>query len=85
MAFGSTLTPPPQKRGLPYVGLTISDVQDAEARLNRFAPYLMKAFPETQATQGIIESDVVAIANMQTALEARYHNANHRENFIKER
>lgn len=58
--------------GLPYVGLTISDVQDAEARLNRFAPYLMKAFPETQATQGIIESDVVAIANMQTALEARY-------------
>ncbi|HEM8292248.1 TPA: D-serine ammonia-lyase [Providencia stuartii] len=58
--------------GLPYVGLTISDVQDAEARLNRFAPYLMKAFPETQATQGIIESDVVAIANMQTALETRY-------------
>lgn len=58
--------------GLPYVGLSLSDVQDAEARLNRFAPYLMKAFPETQATQGIIESDVVAIANMQTALEACY-------------
>lgn len=58
--------------GLPYVGLTLENVQDAEARLNRFAPYLMKAFPETQATQGIIESDVVAIPNMQTALEARY-------------
>ncbi|EMJ7519705.1 D-serine ammonia-lyase [Providencia rettgeri] len=58
--------------GLPYVGLTLEDVQDAEARLTRFAPYLMKAFPETQTTQGIIESDVVAISNMQSALETRY-------------
>ncbi|AXH63927.1 D-serine ammonia-lyase [Providencia huaxiensis] len=58
--------------GLPYVGLTIEDVQDAEARLNRFAPYLMKAFPETQATQGIIESEVVTIPQMQAALAARY-------------
>ncbi|HHE6469058.1 TPA: D-serine ammonia-lyase [Providencia rettgeri] len=58
--------------GLPYVGLTIEDVQDAEARLNRFAPYLMKAFPETQATQGIIESEVSDIPNMQAALEKRY-------------
>ncbi|ENR5390427.1 TPA: D-serine ammonia-lyase [Providencia rettgeri] len=58
--------------GLPYVGLTIEDVQDAEARLHRFAPYLMKAFPETQATQGIIESDVIDIPNMQAALEKRY-------------
>lgn len=58
--------------GLPYVGLTIDDVKDAEARLNRFAPYLMKAFPETQAMQGIIESDTVAIPDMQAALEARY-------------
>ncbi|EJD6613194.1 D-serine ammonia-lyase [Providencia rettgeri] len=58
--------------GLPYVGLTLEDVQDAKARLTRFAPYLMKAFPETQTTQGIIESDVVAIPNMQSALETRY-------------
>ncbi|BBV05984.1 D-serine ammonia-lyase [Providencia rettgeri] len=58
--------------GLPYVGLTIEDVQDAEARLTRFAPYLMKAFPETQATQGIIESEVIDIPNMQAALEKRY-------------
>ena len=58
--------------GLPYVGLTIEDVQDAEARLNRFAPYLMKAFPETQATQGIIESEVIDIPNMQAALEKCY-------------
>ncbi len=43
--------------GLPYVGLTEQDVQDAHARLSRFAPYLAKAFPETAATGGIIESN----------------------------
>lgn len=32
--------------GLPYVGLTKADVDDAHARLNRFAPYLAKEFPE---------------------------------------
>ncbi|HGN1704507.1 TPA: D-serine ammonia-lyase [Providencia rettgeri] len=58
--------------GLPYVGLTLDDVKDAEARLNRFAPYLMKAFPETRTTRGIIESEVVAIPHMQVALAARY-------------
>jgi len=42
--------------GLPYVGLTKADVDDAHARLKRFAPYLAKAFPETAATGGIIES-----------------------------
>jgi D-serine dehydratase len=34
--------------GLPYVGLTTEDVQDAHARLDRFAPYLAEAFPETR-------------------------------------
>ncbi len=59
--------------GLPFVGLTLDDVKDALARLNRFAPYLMKAFPETQATHGIIESDILAIPTMKAVLEARYH------------
>ncbi|EJD6111814.1 D-serine ammonia-lyase [Morganella morganii] len=58
--------------GLPYVGLTLEDVMDAQARLSRFAPYLMKAFPETQAMQGIIESEAVAIPEMQAALAAHY-------------
>lgn len=39
-------------QGLPYVGLTQNDVMDAQARLQRFAPYLMKAFPETASTEG---------------------------------
>src|SRR5690606_19955716 len=55
--------------GLPYVGLTQSDVDDAHARLNRFAPYLAKAFSETAATHGIIESELVAIPAMQKRLE----------------
>ncbi|WP_286783922.1 D-serine ammonia-lyase, partial [Enterobacter sp. 56-7] len=55
--------------GLPYVGLTKDDVDDAHARLNRFAPYLAKAFPETAATGGIIESELVAIPAMQKRLE----------------
>ena len=54
--------------GLPYVGLTEHDVQDAHARLTRFAPYLAQAFPETAATGGIIESELAAIPAMQKRL-----------------
>lgn len=60
-------------QGLPYVGLTQNDVMDAQARLQRFAPYLMKAFPETALTEGIIESAVVDIPQMKEALEKRYN------------
>lgn len=35
-------------QGLPYVGLDEKDIHDASLRLQRFAPYLAKAFPETQ-------------------------------------
>lgn len=58
--------------GLPYVGLTEHDVQDAHARLTRFAPYLAKAFPETAATGGIIESELAAIPAMQKRLEKEF-------------
>lgn len=60
-------------QGLPYVGLTQNDVMDAQARLQRFAPYLMKTFPETASTEGIIESAVVDIPQMKEALEKRYN------------
>lgn len=60
-------------QGLPYVGLTQDDVIDAQARLQRFAPYLAKAFPETAVTQGIIESEVVDIPKMKVVLEKRYN------------
>lgn len=58
--------------GLSYVTLSEQDVKDASDRLARFAPYLCKAFPETAVTKGIIESEVVAIPNMRSALESRY-------------
>ncbi|AFJ45196.1 D-serine ammonia-lyase [Shimwellia blattae] len=58
--------------GLPYVGLTAQDVQDASDRLARFAPYLAKAFVETAPAGGIIESEVVPIGAMQRRLEQEY-------------
>ncbi|WP_215409185.1 D-serine ammonia-lyase [Janthinobacterium sp. JC611] len=58
----------PAAEALSDVGLTAADVADASARLARFAPYLAKAFPETQASGGIIESPVVPLPAMQAAL-----------------
>lgn len=58
--------------GLPHVGLDGSDVADASARLARFAPYMCEAFPETRASQGILESEIAAIPAMQATLNARY-------------
>lgn len=49
---------------------TMEDIDDAEARLKRFAPYIMKAFPETEATNGIIESPLKEIKAMKAAMEA---------------
>ena len=60
------------EEGLPYVGLNQADIYDARDRLARFAPYLMAAFPETTANNGIIESDLVSIPKMQQELEAQY-------------
>ena len=59
----------PLAEGLPHVGLTQADVDDAHARLKRFAPYLAEAFPETAASGGIIESALVEIPAMQKRLE----------------
>lgn len=60
------------EEGLPHVGLNKTDIQAASDRLTRFAPYLAKAFPETAATGGIIESDLVTISHMKAALEQEY-------------
>ena len=49
--------------------LTMDDVMDASSRLERFAPYFEKAFPETASTRGIIESPLKRIPKMKTALE----------------
>ena len=57
---------------MPYVGLGAHDIKAASDRLKRFAPYLAKVFPETAATNGIIESDVVSIPKMKAKLEQEY-------------
>ncbi|MEE3878170.1 D-serine ammonia-lyase [Vibrio sp. YYF0003] len=62
----------PLEEGLPYVGLDAEDIDAASQRLNRFAPYIMKAFPETAGNNGIIESPVVDIPKMKGCLETQY-------------
>lgn len=54
--------------------LPVSDEEllEAEKRLERFAPFLQKVFPETAPTKGIIESPLEEIFQMQKALEEKY-------------
>ena len=55
--------------GLP---LSMADVDDAEARLARFAPFIMKKFPETAEAGGIIESELREAAAMKERLCDKY-------------
>jgi D-serine dehydratase len=58
--------------GIAKAPLHLRDVMEAEARLQRFAPYIAKIFPETKETNGIIESPIVKIPAMQQHLEQVY-------------
>ncbi|MCU4414622.1 D-serine ammonia-lyase [Acinetobacter sp. WU_MDCI_Axc73] len=62
----------PLKQALQHVGLTRADIEDAEARLQRFASFIAQVFPETQKQQGIIESDLVRITQMQQCLSEQW-------------
>jgi len=62
----------PAKEALAGMELRMSDIRDAEARLKRFAPFVMKCFPETQPRGGLIESPLTPIPAMQTLLEQRH-------------
>ena len=46
-----------------------ADILDATARLEHFAPYLAKVFPETAATNGIIESPLIPLKDMHESWE----------------
>lgn len=48
--------------------LSIDDIQDAELRLQRFAPLLQTLFPELLPHNGLIESELLSIPAMQQAV-----------------
>ena len=56
------------KKNLPEI-FTEKDIDDAWARLRRFASYVKAAFPETESTGGIIDSPVQPIGEAKIALE----------------
>lgn len=62
----------PVAQALTDTGLTDADVADASARLDRFAAYLRVAFPETESSAGIIESDIQPMTHLHPLLAERY-------------
>lgn len=62
----------PAAEALGDTGLNAADVADASARLARFAPYIQRAFPETAASGGIIESGIEPLPALQALLSRRY-------------
>ena len=63
---------PPFAEALPACPLTQADVQDASARLSRFASYFKAVFPETRETDGILESPLRDIPHMKAVLADTY-------------
>lgn len=58
----------PVATALADVGLDAGDVAQASARLQRFAPYIAKVFPQTAAAGGIIESPLVVVDKLRQRL-----------------
>jgi len=62
----------PFKEGMKNCVLTMADVQDAAARLERFAAYFREAFPETLPMNGLLESPLKEIPRMKSVLEKEH-------------
>lgn len=60
------------EEGIPYVGLTNDDIEDARDRLKRWAPYLAQVFPAAERTGGILESPLACVPNFKKKLETHY-------------
>lgn len=58
--------------GLAKMTVSKKDVEDASKRLERFAPYIARVFPETKEANGMIESPITKIPNMKKMLEEKY-------------
>lgn len=51
------------------IDINLNLIDDAENRLKKFAPLIEKLFPETEESNGIIESPLKEISNMKKCLE----------------
>lgn len=49
-----------------------ADIDDAEARLERFASFICKCYPETKPDNGLIESELAEISKMKGFLNDNY-------------
>ncbi|TXE10475.1 D-serine ammonia-lyase [Gelidibacter salicanalis] len=58
----------------PKFSLGLKDMEEAEQLWIRFAPFFMKAFPETIESHGILESPLREIPNMKAVLESSHGN-----------
>jgi D-serine dehydratase len=65
------------------LSITLDDVKEAEERLIRFAPFFIKAFPETKKANGMIESQTIRISGMKKAMENHYDKKIDQELFLK--
>lgn len=54
------------------LSVTREAMEDASRRLKRFAPFIRKCFPETEAQGGMIESPLTEIAQMKELLNETY-------------
>ena len=57
----------------PQFPITMDDMVEAEALWTRFAPFFIKAFPETEKSHGILESPLREIPHMKSLLNESNH------------
>ncbi|GIO22887.1 D-serine ammonia-lyase [Oceanobacillus sp. J11TS1] len=77
--FGPILNYTPFYWGNPYAGekgtasqeqpLQLEDIQDAEERLKRFAPFIAAAYKETEKSEGMIESPLKKADQIKARIE----------------
>jgi D-serine dehydratase len=63
----------PYEKAAPAINMDLAAIDDAEKRLNKFAPLIEKIFPETAHSHGIIESPLKEINKMKNKLTELYN------------
>ena len=58
----------PAAEALKKLSFSLADIEEADARLRRFAPLIAKLFPETEASGGIIESPLTETPRLKEKL-----------------